>query len=304
MYCQCFASSTTCGSKCRCESCRNNPSRASEIEDARRQILNRNPGAFDSNAKLVVVVGGYGPGESGPSASSLGPSLPTTVPPSIAVQAPSPPAAFHGGGYYPPSGSLRREDERRESVVAVTTSAQTPSLLPGHAPHSHYPIPHQQYPSTLPYPHSQRSPPSVTPGGAAPAAASGRTVTTTSSGTPAAASFSMTTDVPTERVPRYGYPDHNQLPLDGRKGSAAMVITRQRRSSSGHSTSEVTAGPPHHILYRYGSFGGPLPAAPGGAETSSPAHRRINRRNCKCRRSKCLKVSAATRFHPRSVGCA
>lgn len=47
LYCQCFASSTTCGGRCKCTQCSNVPSQASEIEEARRSILERNPVAFD-----------------------------------------------------------------------------------------------------------------------------------------------------------------------------------------------------------------------------------------------------------------
>ena len=46
LYCQCFALSTTCGPKCRCQSCFNTTQHASEIEEARRTILERNPSAF------------------------------------------------------------------------------------------------------------------------------------------------------------------------------------------------------------------------------------------------------------------
>jgi len=47
LYCQCFSSSTTCGPKCRCLTCHNTTSHGSDIEEARRIILERNPSAFD-----------------------------------------------------------------------------------------------------------------------------------------------------------------------------------------------------------------------------------------------------------------
>jgi Tesmin/TSO1-like CXC domain, cysteine-rich domain len=46
LYCQCFASSTTCGPKCRCGECHNTTAHASSIESARRAVLLRNPAAF------------------------------------------------------------------------------------------------------------------------------------------------------------------------------------------------------------------------------------------------------------------
>jgi len=46
LYCQCFALSTTCGPKCKCQSCFNTTENSSKIEEARRIILERNPSAF------------------------------------------------------------------------------------------------------------------------------------------------------------------------------------------------------------------------------------------------------------------
>ena len=47
LYCQCFASSTTCGARCKCNGCQNTPLHQNEIEEARKIILDRNPSAFD-----------------------------------------------------------------------------------------------------------------------------------------------------------------------------------------------------------------------------------------------------------------
>ena len=47
LYCQCFALSTTCGLKCRCSDCHNTDAHAKDIEDARKQVLERNPSAFE-----------------------------------------------------------------------------------------------------------------------------------------------------------------------------------------------------------------------------------------------------------------
>ena len=47
LYCQCFASSTTCGPRCKCQGCQNTTEHGEEIERARQTILERNPSAFD-----------------------------------------------------------------------------------------------------------------------------------------------------------------------------------------------------------------------------------------------------------------
>ena len=47
LYCQCFASSTTCGARCKCLECNNKSSYPGAIEEARKAILERNPAAFD-----------------------------------------------------------------------------------------------------------------------------------------------------------------------------------------------------------------------------------------------------------------
>lgn len=48
LYCQCFASSLTCGPRCKCQACHNTTMHGPAIEEARRVILERNPSAFDS----------------------------------------------------------------------------------------------------------------------------------------------------------------------------------------------------------------------------------------------------------------
>lgn len=47
LYCQCFALSTTCGPKCKCQTCYNTTLHSESIEEARKTILERNPSAFD-----------------------------------------------------------------------------------------------------------------------------------------------------------------------------------------------------------------------------------------------------------------
>jgi Tesmin/TSO1-like CXC domain, cysteine-rich domain len=46
LYCQCFASSSTCGPKCKCVTCHNTPLHEGTISAARQNILDRNPVAF------------------------------------------------------------------------------------------------------------------------------------------------------------------------------------------------------------------------------------------------------------------
>ena len=53
LYCQCFALSSTCGPKCKCQSCNNTPLHAKAIRDSRATILERNPGAFDDKFRGV-----------------------------------------------------------------------------------------------------------------------------------------------------------------------------------------------------------------------------------------------------------
>ena len=47
LYCQCFSSSTTCGPKCKCQSCHNTSTHSADINEARTAILERNPSAFE-----------------------------------------------------------------------------------------------------------------------------------------------------------------------------------------------------------------------------------------------------------------
>ena len=67
LYCQCFASSTTCGPTCKCQVCHNTTLHGDDIEKARRTILERNSSAFDDKfrAPSAVIL---------PSFSARGPS--------------------------------------------------------------------------------------------------------------------------------------------------------------------------------------------------------------------------------------
>ncbi|CAJ1953128.1 unnamed protein product [Cylindrotheca closterium] len=62
LYCQCFGNSTTCGNKCRCQSCHNTMQHAEHIEVAKNAILDRNPNAFDSKFCGVPVPHFFGNG--------------------------------------------------------------------------------------------------------------------------------------------------------------------------------------------------------------------------------------------------
>ena len=55
LYCQCFSSSTTCGPKCKCQSCHNTTNHSTEINEARTNILERNPCAFDAKVTATLT---------------------------------------------------------------------------------------------------------------------------------------------------------------------------------------------------------------------------------------------------------
>lgn len=54
LYCQCFASSNTCGSTCRCIACKNIPKYEVERSEAIHSIMMRNPNAFDTKFKATA----------------------------------------------------------------------------------------------------------------------------------------------------------------------------------------------------------------------------------------------------------
>jgi len=60
LYCQCFASSTTCGSRCKCQNCHNSTAHGEDIEEARKTILERNPAAFEDKFPSVPSSMGMG----------------------------------------------------------------------------------------------------------------------------------------------------------------------------------------------------------------------------------------------------
>ena len=95
LYCQCFALSTTCGPKCKCQTCQNTTLHAEAIEEARKVILERNPSAFDDKFRGSPTP--YRPAYSPPTTVTWGaptypgaagaqvvaPSIPTAPPPRV-----------------------------------------------------------------------------------------------------------------------------------------------------------------------------------------------------------------------------
>jgi len=47
LYCECFAAQTGCGPECKCQGCRNTSEHKLDVEEAVKQVLDRNPYAFD-----------------------------------------------------------------------------------------------------------------------------------------------------------------------------------------------------------------------------------------------------------------
>ena len=93
LYCQCFALSTTCGPKCKCQTCFNTTLHAESIEDARKTILERNPSAFDDKFRGGAFTPSpfRGPPPSVPMYHQASP--PTTVWPTSVYRTPSAPPA-------------------------------------------------------------------------------------------------------------------------------------------------------------------------------------------------------------------
>lgn len=48
MYCECFSKGLICGKDCICTGCQNLDGKESSIQNAREEILIRNPKAFES----------------------------------------------------------------------------------------------------------------------------------------------------------------------------------------------------------------------------------------------------------------
>jgi hypothetical protein len=86
LYCQCFSLSTTCGPKCKCQTCHNTTLHADAIEEARKTILERNPSAFDDKFRGSPTPSQYRPAYSPPSTAPV-----WSYPPAPAVAAAPPP---------------------------------------------------------------------------------------------------------------------------------------------------------------------------------------------------------------------
>lgn len=81
LYCQCFALSSTCGPKCKCQTCHNTTLHAEAIKEARKNILERNPNAFDDKFRGSPTSSPFRPGLS-PAISSWQPVYSHGSPPS------------------------------------------------------------------------------------------------------------------------------------------------------------------------------------------------------------------------------
>jgi Tesmin/TSO1-like CXC domain, cysteine-rich domain len=143
LYCQCFAQSTTCGPKCRCQECNNTPNHAMEIQTARDTILERNPSAFEDKFR-----------RGGPSLTSVGPPVGPHVlhPP---THSPMWSAAGDGGAPPPPSSSSSGSSLRYPVQHVVDTNGYPKAYYVtttqgggggGHYQHHHMPPePHQSH---------------------------------------------------------------------------------------------------------------------------------------------------------------
>ena len=120
LYCQCFALSSTCGPKCKCQTCHNTPLHAEAIAEARKTILERNPSAFDDKFRGAV------PATPSPfRVPERGPSYYTSAPPPMVHSAhphhhphASPPSRTPGSAW-PPS-----------AYVVTPSSSSSPASMP------------------------------------------------------------------------------------------------------------------------------------------------------------------------------
>eukprot|EP00934_Nitzschia_sp_Nitz4_P004160 Nitzschia sp. Nitz4//scaffold167_size49223//19404//21510//NITZ4_007033-RA/size49223-augustus-gene-0.2-mRNA-1//-1//CDS//3329538269//4150//frame0 len=114
LYCQCFSLSTTCGAKCKCQTCHNTPLHAEAIEQSRKTILERNPSAFDDKFRGMPQATAY----RGPPLS-VHPPAPPTWTRSYAAPPPPPPT------YVTPSMSVAASPS---SLAAPATPAPRPRV--------------------------------------------------------------------------------------------------------------------------------------------------------------------------------
>jgi Tesmin/TSO1-like CXC domain, cysteine-rich domain len=222
LYCQCFASSTTCGAKCKCESCKNTPQHAVEIDDARQLILDRNPAAFESHQPRHVP--------------------PPSAAPRFALNQGGAVTPLLAGPSYEPSNATGHYGAAAPTAHRMYPGRTEP--YPPVPPHDYRGYGQSSYPAKYegngrrgsydgtPYPPSHFPPPSVTP----------------------------RTSLSSMASPPLGF--HHERSASS-VSHASVMLAQQ--------TAAVTNA---------------------GLVVDSPATtaRRVNRRNCKCRRSKCLKV--------------
>lgn len=106
LYCQCFALSTTCGPKCKCQTCFNTTLHADAIADARKTILERNPSAFDDKFRGGLVTPSPYRAQPPPAPLYLHQSPPVSAWPASAYSTPSamppPPFTSTSSGPRPP----------------------------------------------------------------------------------------------------------------------------------------------------------------------------------------------------------
>mmetsp|Transcript_14466 Transcript_14466/g.25887 ORF Transcript_14466/g.25887 Transcript_14466/m.25887 type:complete len:731 (+) Transcript_14466:392-2584(+) len=142
LYCQCFALSSTCGPKCRCQSCQNTTLHAEDIEAARKAILERNPSAFQDKFR--------------------GSPAPPSYAPTWMQQSPAP---------FP----YQRVSSHHPTAAVTTGLSPMVGMHPRHSHHSlptsssppgHHPMAVQQYPRH--HHQSPFGPPPQLAGGAAP----------------------------------------------------------------------------------------------------------------------------------------
>jgi Tesmin/TSO1-like CXC domain, cysteine-rich domain len=241
LYCQCFASSTTCGAKCKCESCKNTPQHASEIEDARQMILDRNPAAFESHHPRHVP-------RHLPATPSAAPRF--TMNPHGAA-APTSSAVLGGASPYEPL--LGRH------YGAPTAPSSHRMHHPGRS-EPPYPVP----------PHEYRG--------------YGTSYTTKYEGFGRRGSYDGTPYPP----PPSHAPPPPPLPPSVTPGAP----TASPPPPGFHHGRPTTVSHASVMLAQTAAAAAAVAASAGGGAVDSPtaSSRRLNRRNCKCRRSKCLKV--------------
>ncbi|KAL7571241.1 hypothetical protein ACA910_008899 [Epithemia clementina (nom. ined.)] len=120
LYCQCFASSTTCGPRCKCQGCQNTTEHGEEIESARQTILERNPAAFDEkfpvhSTRFVTTLPPPGVPHFHVHHNTTANYPPPRTPP---------PHVHHS--YHYPVATISSASQQPQTMVAPTSSANIP----------------------------------------------------------------------------------------------------------------------------------------------------------------------------------